>query len=111
MVLDLANRTDSNVVGNTIVARFAVAVYARMREIQRVPEGSGAAANRGGHVAQGAILARGHMSDRLAGAHNTIVTLRTVTGDAAMAECPERKARVSRLVTDFAILGCRYMGF
>ena len=110
MVFNLANRTDRNVMGVAVVARFAVAVDARMREIQRVPEGSGAAANRGRHVAQRAILARGQMIDRLSGTHNTIVTLRAVTGDAAVAECSKSKARISRLVTDFAVLGCRYMG-
>jgi hypothetical protein len=91
------------------MARFTIAVDTGVIEVQCIPERPGTAANRRGHVAERAILDRGQMIDLLAGTYNAVMALRTVAGYATMAECPLGKARILRLMTYFAILGCWYM--
>lgn len=108
MIGNLSNRTVGNIVAIAVMARFTIAADPGVVEVQCIPERPGAA-NRRGHVAERAILARGQVIDLLAGTYNTVMALRTVAGYTAMAECPLGKACISRLMACFAILSCWYM--
>ena len=67
--------TDGNIIAVAVMAGFTIAVDTRVIEVQRIPERSGTAANRRGHVAERAILVCGQVIDRLAGADNAVMTL------------------------------------
>ena len=75
MIRNLAYCTDGNIIDVAVMARFTIAVDTRVIKVQRIPERKGAAANRRGHVAERAILIRGQVIGRLAGADNAVMTL------------------------------------